>query len=275
MNTRTLAADIRSRMAPPTLSMDLASVIGLVCGFGLLIAAIVLGGSPGSFLNLPSVLIVLGGTLSVVTICFSLAEVGNTFRVVATAVLPSNRAPEDAAAQVLRIAEMARRNGLLALQNIQRDLAAEPFLHKCMTMVIDGAAGEEVETVMRRDLRATQQRHGRSADVLRKAAEFAPAMGLIGTLVGLVQMLGNLDDPAAIGPSMAVALLTTFYGAVLANMVFSPLAAKLERNAADETLVGLVYLMGAVSIIRQENPRRLEMLINSILPPSKRVRYFD
>ncbi len=255
--------------------MDTASVIGLVCGFGLLIATIVLGGSPGSFINLPSVLIVLGGTFSVVTICFSLSEVGNTFKVVATAVVPSVCKPEDAAAQVLGIAELARHNGVLALQNIQRDLAAEPILHKCMTMVIDGADGEEVETVMRRDLQATQQRHARSADVLRKAAEFAPAMGLIGTLVGLVQMLGNLEDPAAIGPSMAVALLTTFYGAVLANMVFSPLAAKLERNSADESLVGLVYVMGAVSVIRKENPRRLEMLINSVLPPSKRVRYFD
>ncbi len=275
MNTRTLAADVKARMAPSNLTVDAASVIGLACGFGLLIAAIVLGGSPGSFFNFPSVLIVLGGTFSVVTICFSISEVVNTFRVVVTAVLPSVRAPEDAAAQALGIAELARRNGVLALQNIQRDLAAEPFLHKCVSMVIDGAPAEEVEAVMRRDLQATTLRHGRSADVLRKAAEFAPAMGLIGTLVGLVQMLGNLADPAAIGPSMAVALLTTFYGAVLANMVFSPLAAKLERNSADERLVNLVYVMGAVSITRQENPRRLEMLINSVLPPSRRVRYFD
>jgi chemotaxis protein MotA len=262
-------------MAPSHLTLDAASVIGLVCGFGLLIVAIVLGGSPGSFINIPSVLIVLGGTFSVVTVCFSLSEIANTFKVVVTAVLPSVREPEDAARQALRIADLARRNGPLALQNIQPSLVAEPFLHKCMSMVIDGTAAQEVEAVMRQDLQATTQRHVRSADVLRKAAEFAPAMGLIGTLVGLVQMLGNLDDPTAIGPSMAVALLTTFYGAVLANMVFSPLAAKLERNSTDESLVNLVYLMGAVSIIRQENPRRLEMLINSVLPPSKRVRYFD
>jgi len=275
VNTKTLSADIRSRMAPSSLALDLASVIGLVCGFGLLIAAIILGGSPGSFFNIPSILLVLGGTFSVVTVCFSLAEVGNTFKVVAKAMLPSVREPQEAADQVLRIAEMARRNGVLSLQNIQRDLTSEPFLHKCISMVIDGDDAEEVEAVMRRDLQATTQRHGRSADVLRKAAEFAPAMGLIGTLVGLVQMLGTLDDPGSIGPSMAVALLTTFYGAVLANMVFSPLAAKLERNSADETLVGLVYVMAAVSIVRQENPRRLEMLINSVLPPSRRVRYFD
>ena len=200
MNTRTLSADIRSRMTPSNLALDLASVIGLVCGFGLLIAAIFLGGSPGSFFNIPSILLVLGGTFSVVTICFSLAEVGNTFKVVAKAMLPSVREPQEAADQVLRIAEMARRNGVLSLQNIQRELTAEPFLHKCISMVIDGDDAEEVEAVMRRDLQATTQRHGRSADVLRKAAEFAPAMGLIGTLVGLVQMLGTLDDPGSHRP---------------------------------------------------------------------------
>ena len=100
-------------------------------------------------------------------------------------------------------------------------------------------------------------------------------MGLIGTLIGLVQMLGNLKDPSTIGPAMAVALLTTFYGAVLANMVFLPLASKLERNSVEEMLIYNLYTMGATSIGRQENPRRLEMLLNSVLPPAKRVQYFD
>jgi len=109
---------------------------------------------------------------------------------------------------------------------------------------------------------------------LRRAAEVAPAMGLIGTLVGLVQMLANLNDPSAIGPGMAVALLTTFYGAVLANMVLAPLAAKLEKRAGEESLVNEIYLMGVASIARRENPRRLEMLINTVLPPARRVSYF-
>ena len=100
-------------------------------------------------------------------------------------------------------------------------------------------------------------------------------MGLIGTLVGLVQMLGNLDDPSSIGPAMAVALLTTFYGAILATMVFNPLASKLERNSDAEAMVNQIYAIGATSISRQENPRRLEMMLNTILPPVKRVNYFD
>jgi len=120
-----------------------------------------------------------------------------------------------------------------------------------------------------------KSRHERGVGILRQAATVAPAMGLIGTLIGLVQMLGNLDDPNSIGPSMAVALLTTLYGAVLANMVFSPLAAKLERNSNDEASVMNVYTLGASSIGRQENPRRLETLLNTLLPPPKRVQYFD
>ncbi len=256
-------------------AMDLGTIIGLICGFGLLIAAIVMGGSPKSFINAPAILIVLGGTFAVTTMCFSLSEMSRSTQVIAKTIFHTNRDPADAAIQVLQIAEMARKQGVLSLQNVLGSLKGEPFLYKGVTMVVDGTPGEEVENIMRQDLHATVQRHNKSTNVLRKAAEFAPAMGLIGTLIGLVQMLANLDDPSSIGPSMAVALLTTFYGAVLANMVFMPLAAKLERNSIEEALVHGVYLMGAASIGRQENPRRLEMLLNSVLPPSKRVQYFD
>ncbi|MGB0670420.1 MAG: motility protein A, partial [Rhodospirillales bacterium] len=214
-------------------------------------------------------------TLAITTMCFTLGEMLRTGKVVMKTIFRTKRDPGDAAVQVLQIAELARRQGVLALQNTLQGLQGEPFLYKGMAMVVDGTSGEEVENILRRDMHATVQRHQASTGVLRKAAEFAPAMGLIGTLIGLVQMLGNLDDPSSIGPSMAVALLTTFYGAVLANMVFSPLAAKLERNSSEELLLNNVYMMGASSIGRQENPRRLEMLLNSILPPSKRVRYFD
>ena len=128
---------------------------------------------------------------------------------------------------------------------------------------------------MRHELMAMRERHAKSADVFRKAAEVAPAMGLIGTLVGLVRMLGSLDDPSTIGPSMAIALLTTFYGAILANMVFGPIASKLERNSSEETLLQNFYLLGAGSIGRQENPRRLEVLLNTLLPPTKRLHVYD
>ena len=142
-------------------------------------------------------------------------------------------------------------------------------------LVVDGTPGEEVERILRREVLSQSQRSRISAEVFRRAAEVAPAMGLIGTLVGLVQMLSNLDDPSSIGPAMAIALLTTFYGAVLAYMVFSPLASKLEQRNDDDTLVQTVYLTGAASIGRHENPRRLEMLLNAILPPAHQIQYFD
>ena len=119
------------------------------------------------------------------------------------------------------------------------------------------------------------ERHRRSASILRRAAEISPAMGLIGTLIGLVQMLANLSDPESIGPAMAVALLTTFYGAILGTAVLSPMAAKLERNSNEEAMLRSMVMIAMSSIARQDNPRRLEMLLNSELPPSKRIKYFD
>lgn len=255
--------------------LDAATLVGLVCGFGLIGGAILLGGQPASFVNLPGLMIVVGGTFAVTTMCFSVPEVTRTVRILSKTVFHNGRDPSEAAVNVLRVADLARRQGVLSLQGVMGTLVPEPFLHKGISMVVDGTPGEEIELILHRDIQATIQRHQSSASVLRKAAEFSPAMGLIGTLIGLVQMLGSLDDPSTIGPSMAVALLTTFYGAVLANLVFSPLAAKLDRNSSEETLINNVYAMGVASIGRQENPRRLEMLLNSVLPPVKRVQYFD
>ncbi|MEO5338356.1 MAG: MotA/TolQ/ExbB proton channel family protein [Magnetospirillum sp. WYHS-4] len=259
----------------PRQNLDLATVLGLVGGFVLIFIAIAMGGSPKAFFDLPSVLIVIGGTFTIVLTCFSVGEVMRTFRVVLKTVFHGIDDSSEAAIRVLQLAETARKQGVLALQPLLSTLTEEAFLHKGIAMVVDGTPGEEVEAILRRDILATQQRHAKSAGVLKKAAEFAPAMGLIGTLIGLIQMLGNLSNPSSIGPAMAVALITTFYGAILANMVFAPLAAKLERNSQEETLVTSVYMMGAASIGRQENPRRLEMLLNSVLPPAKRVQYFD
>ncbi len=255
--------------------MDVATVVGLLSGFGMVGGAIFLGGSPESFINPPSILIVIGGTLAITTACYSIPEMLRTFGIVGKTFVRSTRDPSEAAIQVLQVAELARKRGVLALQNLLGSVHGEPFLLKGMTMVVDGTPGEEIEAIMRRDLQATTQRHAKSASVLRKMGEFSPAMGLIGTLIGLVQMLGNLDDPSTVGPSMAVALLTTFYGAVLANMVFMPLATKLERNSQEEAMVNYLYVLAASSIGNQENPRRLEMMLNSTLPPAKRVRYFD
>jgi chemotaxis protein MotA len=266
----TTGADIAS----PRLRLDFATVAGLVSGFGLVAVAIAMGGSGWSFLDLPSFLIVIGGTFGVTTACFSLREMARLPLIVTRTLVRTAPDPGATALHMLRLAELARHRGILDLDRLLDEMEYEPFVHRAVGLAVDGAPAEEIRSVMQREIGETADRHGRSAGILRKAGEIAPAMGLIGTLIGLVHMLGNLEDPASIGPGMAIALLTTFYGAVLANMVFVPLAAKLERNAAEETLLANVYMATAESICRKENPRRLEMLLNAMLPPAKRINHF-
>jgi len=249
-------------------------LLGVLGAFIVIGLAMYLGGSIDSFFNLPSVLIVVVGTFLVTMISFSLQEVVRSQSVMFRAAVYNIHQPEQAALQVIYLADYARKRGKLALQQVIDDFHHNEFLHRAMTMVVDGLPTEQIEAILSRETEATHLRHLRSAGVLRRAGEIAPAMGLIGTLVGLVQMLGRLDDPSAIGPSMAVALLTTFYGAILANMVFTPLATKLDRNSRIEAAVNQIYTTGAASISRQENPRRLEMVLNTTLPPENRVDYF-
>lgn len=256
-------------------SLDVATIGGVVGAFALIAAAMVIGGSPGSFINGPAILIVIGGTFLVTTVSYSLEEVARAQGLMVRVTLYQPNDPGQAALRVLRLADLARRKGVLALQDRLLELRRERFLHRAIALVVDGTPGEVLERVLSSELEAMIQRHVRSAGVLRRAGEAAPAMGLIGTLVGLVQMLGKLEDPSSIGPAMAVALLTTFYGAVLANMVFLPLANKLERNSSVEAMVNQIYATGVASIGRQENPRRLEIMLNTILPPAKRIGYFD
>ncbi len=255
--------------------IDVATLFGVTGAFAVIGLAMVLGGSPGSFFDVPAILIVVGGTFLVTTVSFTLGEVAQAQRVMLRAVLYHAEPPEEAARRVLQLADVARHKGPFALEAELGAMFHGRFLAQAVSLVVDGLPAEEVESILSRERHATRERHIRSAGVLRRAGEVAPAMGLIGTLVGLVQMLGNLEDPSSIGPAMAVALLTTFYGAVLANMVFHPLATKLERNSDVESMVNQIYSIGAASISRQENPRRLEMTINAILSPVQRVNYFD
>ncbi|MFQ5533705.1 MAG: motility protein A [Sphingomonadales bacterium] len=256
------------------LNIDLATTLGLTAGFALIISAMVLGGSPAAFFDLSALLIVVGGTLAVTAVSFSTQEIFATQKTIWRALVNGHGDLQSAADTVLRLAEKARKDGALSLQTVARVYDKQPFLQRALRLVVDGTSVDEIDRILQNEIKSAATRHIRSARVLRRAAEVAPAMGLIGTLVGLVQMLGNLDNPATIGPSMAVALLTTFYGAVLANMVFMPLATKLERNSDEESMINTVFTLGAASIGRRENPRRLEMLLNTLLPPAKRISHF-
>jgi len=272
---RRLRARTMMRNPTPTVSVDIATVVGISAAFLLIATAIVLGGRPAAFFDLPSVFIVLGGTFGVTVACFSATDILNAFRIIGQTVFRVSQPPVDVARHLMQLSDTARRKGHLSLQDHLPDLMHNGLLYRGIAMVVDGSEAGEVERIMQSEMQATTERQIRTVAILRKAAEISPAMGLIGTLVGLVQMLGTLEDPSTIGPSMAVALLTTFYGAILANLVFTPLASKLERNGAEEALMNEMYVMAAASIARQENPRRLEMLLNTILPPENKIVYFQ
>ena len=258
----------------PAKRLDPATLLGLFGAFGLVALAMTVGGSPKSFFDPPALLIVLGGTIGVTTIAFSLDEVLRTQAVVGQTILRSVPDPVSTARQMVELSALARQRGELAIEAAVESEIGSSFGRRALQMAVDGEPSEEIERILKREIEEMEQRHFNSANVLRKAAETAPAMGLIGTLIGLVQMLGNLDDPASIGPNMAIALLTTFYGAVLSSMFFSPLAAKLERNSAKESLTANIYMLAATSISRKENPRRLEALLNALLPPAQRLTNF-
>ncbi len=254
---------------------DFATIIGLFGGFAVVTAAVIAGGSYVAFYNLPSILVVIIGTFLVTTMSYSLTDILKSQGLIARTLFTKRENPIDVAYDMMELAEKCRGKGVLKLQEFVIRLDESSFQHKALQLVVDGLPAEEVNKILRNELSAMTTRHSSSAGILHRAAEVAPAMGLIGTLVGLVQMLSNLSDPSTIGPAMAVALLTTFYGAVLANMFFSPLASKLERNSAEEALINRIFMATATSIGRQENPRRLEMLLNTLLPPTERVQYYN
>lgn len=268
-------ADIIVRIERPRTGADLTTIFGLILTFALIAWGIAIGQSDANFFNLPSVLIVVLGTLTVTAVSYSWEELKKAGGVIAHSFVFAKSDPSVMARQLLDITMVARKKGFLALSSLESELSKDPHLSRAVQIVTDGYTGDDIERILIQDLDALQERHRRSASILRRGAEVAPAMGLIGTLIGLVQMLADLENPDAIGPAMAVALLTTFYGAIMGMAVLAPMAAKLERNSNDEALIRSMIITTMTAIAKQENPRRLEMLLNSELPPDHRIRYFD
>ena len=258
-----------------TVVTDLSTILGIFLALLMVGVAIAMGGQISAFADLPSMMIVVMGTFMLTSACYSFEEVMRSLGLVAKTMVYSAENPSASAIQALKVAEVARKKGILGLQDDIGLTTHNPFFRRSVDMVIDGATDEEVARLLTQEVNAMHDRHGKSTAILRKAAEIAPAMGLIGTVIGLVQMLGQLDDPSKIGPAMAIALLTTLYGALLSYMVLSPLATKLERNTKHEVLIMRIYLKTSESIARKENPRRLELSLNSMLPPASRVKYFS
>jgi chemotaxis protein MotA len=254
--------------------IDKSTVAGVLIAFALVAYAIYLGGNAKGFIDFRSFLIVVCGTVAVTIACFSFAEVmsanGSMFRTI----FYRYEDIEKSATNAMQLAETARKKGVLALEGYGNLTRHNSFLREGVEMLVDHANLDELENILNNKIDSMAYRHAKSISILRKSAEVSPAMGLIGTLIGLVQMLSSMEDAATIGPAMAVALLTTFYGALLSYMFFSPMAAKLERNTRDEILVAKIYMNAVLSIAKKESPRKLELMLNSILPPIKRINYF-
>ena len=249
--------------------MDLATLLGLVGAFAVVSTAILLGGPPEVFINPPSLLIVVGGTALTVLIKFNLSQFLGSFRVAFKAFKPQAQKPQDLIPQICEMAGIARKQGLFALENVE---IKYPFLKSAIDLVAEGRSPEETTKLLEKDKQEISDRQKLGSQVFTASGDVAPAMGMIGTLIGLVQMLSNMDDPKTIGPAMAVALLTTL-GAVMANMVFMPVADKLKLRRIEEEKLNAICLDGVLGILDGQNPRVIESTLKLYLNP--KVRNLD
>lgn len=248
--------------------MDIATLLGIVAGFILIAGSIALGGSLPSFGNFPSALIVLGGTLSATLIMERMENVIGAFKIARNVFLRRGADVTETISTILRLSNVARRNGVLGLENEDVD---DPFLARGLRMVVDNVAREEIRDTLTAELVSMRQRHMRGQKLFKFMGSTAPAMGMIGTLIGLVQMLQKLDNPSAIGPAMAVALLTTLYGAILAYLVFNPIAEKLQRRTHEEIANMLVVIEGIDGIARGYNSSLMREKLEAHLAPNQRT----
>ena len=249
--------------------MDLATIAGILSGFGLVIVAMSMGGGLSWFINIPSALIVMGGTLGAVLINYPITEMLGVMKVAKQVFFQKEMSANWAIETLIDMSKTARREGILALEK-QIDEIKDPFFSKGIGLMIDGIEPGTLSKILHTELEFIEERHRLGAEIFTTMGNFAPAMGMMGTLIGLVKMLMQMDDPSSIGPAMAVALITTFYGVILANMVFLPIAGKLKTRSAQELLVKQMMINGILSVQSGDNPRVLEQKLHSFVSPEKR-----
>jgi chemotaxis protein MotA len=263
------------RIARPKRYIDMVTIIALLLSLGLVWLGISLGNQNANFLDIPSVLIVVLGTISVTCISYTGREIMLALPMIWESVVRGYYNPKKLTSELLDLAVLTRRRGILIIGQHSNELNHHPFLNNTIQMAADGMLIPDIERMIYNDIDVMLDGYKKAAGMLRRASEIAPAMGLIGTLIGLVQMLVSLDDPSSIGPAMALALLTTFYGAMMGSVVLAPLAAKIERNANENVLIKTLIKTATTSIITQSNPRKLELELNALLSPDQRVQYFN
>ncbi|MCP8617143.1 flagellar motor protein MotP [Salirhabdus salicampi] len=246
---------------------DLLTPIGIFIGLTMVLFGIYFnGGLSGmvSFVQISSILVVLGGLLGALLVNFDLRQLKMTVKVFKEAFRKNDHDVKELIQLFVRLSEKARREGLLALES-ELDEVEDPFIKKGVLLAIDGIEPEVINDIMKAEISAMDERHQRGRAIIEKAGEYAPAWGMIGTLIGLVLMLNNLTSPETIGPSMAVALLTTFYGSLLANLVFIPMAGKLENQTDEEIFLKMIMIEGVIGVQSGQNPKILEEKLSAFL----------
>lgn len=250
--------------------MDIATPIGIVAGAAVVAMAILLGGSASTFIDIPSVFIVIGGTIAATIIRFTFATVMVSLKIGLQIALNLNKTePKDLIDEALELTNIYRQKGPLALENVQ---VRNEVLQKGVLLVVDGLQEDVIRKVLHGERDRTVERMEDGVKVFRAIGDAAPAFGMIGTLVGLVQMLATMDDPSTIGPAMAVALLTTLYGALVANLIALPIADKLEGKIAAEYLNRSLVIDIVLGIAKGSNPDMLRDQLEVYLPPTERTR---
>jgi chemotaxis protein MotA len=246
--------------------MDIATIVGFIAGISLVLISIMMGGSIAIFINVPSMILVLGGTIASTLINFPLGDVLGVFNTAKNSFIQRLSPPESLIEKLVEFATVARREGILALESHAAE-ANDSFLQKSVQLAIDGTAPELIKDILTTEIAFTEDRHAMGQSVVSAMALYAPAFGMIGTLVGLVQMLTSMDDPSQIGVGMAVALLTTLYGALLANVILLPLVGKLKVRTATELLQKEIIIEGILSIQSGDNPRIVEQKLKAFVSP--------
>ncbi len=254
--------------------MDLGTVIGIVLILGLLFSAMAMGVGIGAYIDVPSALIVIGGSMGALLISFKMETMKQFTKIFMVAIKPPQEDKVELIKKLVEFATSARRDGILSLEAAANQEENE-FLKKGLSMAVDGNEPDTIRELLEIEMDQTSARHKTHASVFDQWAGLAGAMGMVGTLIGLVAMLLNMADPSAIGPSMAVALLTTMYGAMIGNIFGTPIANILNIRNDEETLVKEMILEGIMSIQAGDNPRTLEGKLLSFLPPNERVSQFE
>jgi chemotaxis protein MotA len=252
--------------------MDIGTIIGIVSGVGLIVIALSNTGSPSTYWDPASLMITIGGTMAGTLINYPIDQIVGVLKVVRNVFQRRLPLPEAMIERLVYFTEKARREGILALED-EVEALDDDFLKKGLQLVVDGSDPELVRNILETELAFIEERHKGGQGIFITMGTLAPAFGMIGTLIGLISMLKHLDNPSIIGPSMAVALITTFYGALFANLICIPVAGKLSVRSAQEILLKELVIEGVLSLQAGENPRLVEEKLKAFLPP--KARHFE